>query len=61
MSARIWQERRLRRRRARIGKLVSAINNAPTPERQDEADRRLGRAYARLFHPPRRTRVWLAS
>ena len=61
MSARIWQERRLRQRRARIGKLVSALDNARTPEQQDEADRRLGRVYARVFHLPRRVRVWLAS
>jgi hypothetical protein len=61
MSARIWQERRLRQRRARVGKLVFALNNARTHEQQGEAERRLNRAYARLFHPPRRTRIWLAS
>jgi hypothetical protein len=61
MSARIWDRRRLARRRARIGALASELATAPTPEREREIDRRLGRVYARVFHPPRRVRVWLAS
>ena len=61
MSARIWDRRRLARRRARIGDLASKLATVTTPERQREIDRRLGRAYARVFHPPRGVRVWLAS
>jgi hypothetical protein len=59
MSARIWDRRRLARRRARIGALASKFAVATTPERKRELDRLLGRVYARVFHPKRGVRVWL--
>ena len=59
MSARIWDRRRLARRRARIGELASKLAVATTPEQERELDRRLGRVYARVFHPARHLRIWL--
>jgi hypothetical protein len=61
MSSRIWDRRRLARRRARIGDLASKLATATTPERQREIDRRLGRVYASVFHPARHLRIWLGQ